>query len=166
MPTPGPAPKPADQRRRRNQPTFPTTRIPAAGRGDRPAPAWPAGVTSRKPPKAMAAIWEQLWAKPQAKVWEEQRLEDVVARYCVMRHRQMTSPDGELKKFAAEVRMLEDRLGMNSAAMLKLRWEIVTDEPDADDRPLASVSPIRRVAAVDPADAAAEPGDDDTPEDA
>lgn len=172
MPIPGPAAKPADQRRRRNQPTFPTTKIPAAGRGDKPTPPWPAGVTRRAPGKGLVAIWEQLWAKPQAVIWERQHLADVVARYAVMRHRQMTSPDGELKKFASEVRMLEDRLGLNAASMLKLRWEI---EDEVDDAPegagLATVTSLasrgRGVLAVDPMTTTADDADleeDDEPE--
>lgn len=149
MPIPGPAPKPAGQKRRRNKDTFATTKIPAAGLGDGPLPEWPSGILARKPPKAMVAIWESLWAKPQAYIWDRQHLHDIVARYVVNRYLLTKNPSLSLKD-ATELRMMEDRLGLNSAAMLKLRWEIEDAEQEEPGRPLASVTSIsRRVAAVD-----------------
>lgn len=48
-----------------------------------------------------------------------------------------------------EVRMLEDRLGLSPMAMLRLRWEVVEEEPEHGPKPLTG---IRRLQAVDPSD--------------
>ncbi len=112
---PGPAPKPDSQRRRRNA-TPPTMRLPAAGRtGD--APAWPLDE-----PKAR--VWRELWRLPQAVAWERMHLHRVVARYAVLVE---LAEAGE--RFAcAEVRQLEDRLGLTPMSLMRLRWEIGDDE--------------------------------------
>lgn len=105
---PGPAPNP--NARRRNA-RVGVVQLPAEGRQG-PAPKWPLGGKA-------PASWADLWAKPQAVMWERMRIEHVVARYCLL----LASLDQ-----AAEVRQLEDRLGLNPKAMRNLLWEIVEDE--------------------------------------
>lgn len=110
---PGPAPKPADQRRRRNAAPG-SLLLPAEGRAGA-APEWP---LSGKAP----TVWFVLWRKPQAVAWERFHLEDVVARYALVRaqaDKRVAHPT-----ILAEARQLEDRLGLSPMAMLRLRWEI------------------------------------------
>jgi hypothetical protein len=110
---PGPAPKPAAQRRRTNAAPG-VVLLPAAGRLG-PPPRWPLEVA--EPP-----VWAWLWTLPQAVAWERLRLERVVARYAAALIA-AESPDGSAAVMA-EVRQIEDRLGLSAMAMLRLRWEI------------------------------------------
>ena len=138
---PGPPPKPADQRRRRNAPLATTVKLPAEGRQGSP-PKWPLdGVTA-----AEKAAWKWLWSLPQAVAWERLGLVRTVGRYtrALVKAERMEAQTFLL----AEVRQLEDRLGLSAMSMLRLRWEISTDE-------LAEVrqereQPVRRLKAVDP----------------
>ena len=140
---PGPPPKPASERRRRNAPIANTTRLPA--RRDGSTPRWP---LSKARPGELAK-WRRLWELPQAVYWERVRCEDVVARY-VRTVIDAEEPDAPMsvRKAAQD---LEDRLGLNPMAMLRLRLEVAADEV-ADAR--ESVVPARRLKAVD-ADAVA-----------
>src|SRR5688500_649564 len=61
----GPLPKPADQRRRRNQPAIPTTNLPRSGRQGAP-PRCPYKLSV-----AGAAWWKWAWSTPQACGWDE-----------------------------------------------------------------------------------------------
>lgn len=126
---PGPPPKPAGERRRRNA-TVAMTQLPAEGRKGS-APSWPlpglpaddeglfAILESRE-----AELWDELWATPQAVAWERLRWLRTVARYVRFEVRAET---GDLKA-GAEARLLEDRLGLTPQAMLRLRWEVSADE--------------------------------------
>ena len=114
---PGPAPKPANTRRRRNA-TPPTMKLPAAGRDGAP-PRWP---LDGKPPRC----WRELWALPQAVAWERMHLTRVVARYARVLE---VAETGE-RYALAETRQIEDRLGLTPMALMRLRWEI--GEPDDD----------------------------------
>lgn len=130
---PGPPPKPDATRRRRN-PTAPMTALPAAGRSG-PPPPWPlAGPAPR--------AWTVLWATPQAAAWAPMGagVLGVVARYVSMLARV------ELPEVAAEVRLLEDRLGLSPVSMLRLRWAVSAE--DSDDVP----EPPRRLRVVDDPD--------------
>ena len=115
---PGPAPKPADQRRRRNAAPG-TVVLPAEGRSG-PAPEWP--FAGKAP-----TVWFTLWRKPQAVAWERLHLEDVVGRYALVRaqaDKRVAHP-----AILAEARQLEDRLGLSPMAMLRLRWEVSQPAP-------------------------------------
>lgn len=116
---PGPAPKPADQVRRRNAPAANTVKLPPEGRsGD--APAWPlAGDTP--------ATWDALWHTPQAAAWERLGWTRVVARY-VHILTLCENPEAMTAALLAEARQMEDRLGLTPMSMLRLRWEIAADE--------------------------------------
>lgn len=136
MGTRGPAPKPNDQRRRRNAPTANTQKLPAEGRkGD--APRWPLG--GRTP-----NIWAELWATPQAVMWERNGWERFVARYV----RVVLDAERSLHASAlAEARQMEDRLGLSPLAMMRLQWEIVPDEVD-EKRAVATTSTQKRALKV------------------
>lgn len=114
---PGPAPKPADTRRRRNAPLANTLRLPPEGRKG-PAPKWP--LSGEAPP-----VWAELWSTPQAAAWERLGWSRVVARYVVV----LADCEKSLSVgLLGEVRQLEDRLGLTPMAMLRLRWEVAADE--------------------------------------
>jgi len=118
----GPAPKPGGQRRRRNAPLANTVKLPAEGRAG-PPPAWPLGGRQSA---ALTVLWAQLWATPQAVAWEQLGWTRVVGRYA----RFLLKAEQPLASAAlqAEVRQLEDRLGLTPLSLLRLRWEIMTDE--------------------------------------
>lgn len=69
-------------------------------------------------------LWVELWRTPQSVQWERMRWTREVAQY--VRHKVM----GELGSLddAKEARQLSDRLGLSPLALLRLRWEITTDE--------------------------------------
>lgn len=132
---PGPAPKPADERARRNKAPV-AMRLPAAGREGEP-PGWPIGFN----PTARADnVWAELWKTPQAVAWERLGWTRVVARYVYL----LESSERDLdeiedpKVYAAllaaqtrllpELRQIEDRLGLNPLALLRLQWVIDGDE--------------------------------------
>lgn len=116
---PGPAPKPADQVRRRNAPAANTVKLPPEGRpGD--APEWPFGDDEPQ-------TWSELWATPQAVAWERLGWTRVVARY-VHILTLCESPESMTAALLGEARQMEDRLGLTPMSMLRLRWEIAADE--------------------------------------
>lgn len=135
---PGPPPKPDGQRVRRSAPLAGSvTKLPAEGRaGD--APLWP--LSGDAP-----TVWFELWATPQAAAWERMGWSRVVARYCgVLLEAESTSSAALL----GEVRQLEDRLGLSPMAMLRLRWEVVSDEV-AEQRETSKPKPRLKVVAAD-----------------
>lgn len=143
---PGPPPKPASQRRRRNAAPG-TLELPAEGyRGD--APDFPL----RDESNLEAAAWADLWRTPQAAAWARLGWVRTVARYC----RIMVQAEGAEASAAvmAEARQLEDRLGLSPMAMLRLRWEIVADELGEARAGREVQRPRSRPRAVDPVEAA------------
>lgn len=113
---------PALQPVRRNPRVGPVI-LPAEGRQGDP-PKWPlpgtVGLAERD-------LWITLWATPQAVMWERLGAGgiQVVARYCKL------STIGSLEldpRVLAEVRQLEDRLGLTPKAMRQLLWKISEDE--------------------------------------
>ena len=119
----GPTPKPPDQRRRRNA-TVPMVQLPAEGRQGKP-PKWPLPAVSPKDlAKLELEIWAELWATPQAAVWERLRWTRDIAQYARLK------AAGEMgsMKAVAEARQMGDRLGLNPQALLRVRWEIAPDE--------------------------------------
>lgn len=155
--TPGPIPKPADQRRRRNAPTIPTTALPAAGFAG-PYPAPPKWVTLDT---AGAAWWHWAWRTPSAAGWSSGDLvmisrrasiEDDLAAIHVVGGLDVADlldidPDDRTAELewlirrlhslaagklalAREARELEDRLGLTPKGMAALRWTIVDKDAD------------------------------------
>lgn len=151
---PGPLPKSATDRRRRNAPVIPTTRLPMSGRqGTAPRPpGWmPLGKSGK-------AWWQWAWKTPQAAAWAKghevfvarrAQLEDDLAAIELVdgldvaellgveaddRSRFVEGVIRKLHSLASgrlallkEARELEDRLGLNPKAMAALRWQIVAD---------------------------------------
>lgn len=139
---PGPAPKPGARRPnngRDNNPFHQSLALPSEGRRGR-APKWP--ISKMK--AGEKAAWSGLWATPQAVAWEKLGWTRVVARYC--RLMVIAEGDDAPVPIYAEVRQLEDRLGLTPKAMLSLRWSIVEDEV-AEKR---EEKPARRLRVVDP----------------
>lgn len=117
---PGPPPKHPSQRRRTN-PTIAMTRLPRSGRPGEP-PAWPLGRQSIRE----ADIWARIWRTPQAVAWEQLGWVDTVARYA--RIAALAERPKATVAALSEARQLEDRLGLNPLALLRLRWEVVDEE--------------------------------------
>ena len=119
---PGPAPKEQSVRRggnRRADTLSTATKVlPRTGRKGDPPP-WP---LPGRPTKAVVEVWADLWRLPQAVAWEEAALERVVARYVRTLVRAETPK--ATAAVLAEARQLEDRLGLSSMALLRLRWTI------------------------------------------
>lgn len=132
---PGPAPKAAAERARRNKAPV-AMRLPAAGR-EGEAPGWPVGYN---PTTRADNVWSELWATPQAVAWERLGWTRVVARYVYLLESSERDLDDivDPKVYAAllatqakllpELRQLEDRLGLNPLALLRLQWVIDGDE--------------------------------------
>lgn len=112
---PGPPPK-RNARRRNARPDWAT--LPADGRKGR-APRWPlSGRVQRG--------WAELWRRPQAVMWERNHDEYLVARYLVLRNTIQDELDNSVVNATAmaELRQIEDRLGLSPMAMKRLQWEI------------------------------------------
>lgn len=112
---PGPPPK-RNARRRNARPDWVT--LPADGRKGR-APRWPlSGRVQRG--------WAELWRRPQAVMWERSHDEYLVARYLVLRNAIQDELDNSVVNATAmaELRQIEDRLGLSPMAMKRLQWEI------------------------------------------
>lgn len=136
---PGPAPKLNPVRR--NARTGPLT-LPAQGRTGEP-PKWPLeGQTASE-----LDVWADLWATPQAVAWEKMGWTRVVARLC----RLMVAserPDAAAA-LLAEVRQLEDRLGLSPMSMRRLLWQVSSDEVAEKRSEKASESVRGRLRAVE-----------------
>lgn len=105
----------------------------------------------REQRKLEALLWKDLWRLPQAVQWERLGWTRDVAQY--VRHKVMAEL-GDLDG-AREARQWSDRLGLSPVAMLRLRWEVVSDET-AERRqarqvaPAAPATPRQRLRVVDP----------------
>ena len=114
---PGPPPK-RGARRRNARPEWRS--LPAQGRSGDP-PAFPLG----DPSVEALALWLDLWRTPQATAWEALSWTRVVARYTLL-VLDAEKPDAT-GALLAEVRQLEDRLGLSPMAMKRLQWEIAVE---------------------------------------
>lgn len=123
-----PGPLPTADRVRRNKPTIPTTKLPAAGRqGDPPEP--PAHVTLGE---RGLDWWGWAWRTPQACAWDDGSLFTVARRALledVLAGADWSTPDG--RGVLKEARELDDRLGLSPKGLAALRWSIVDEEPAA-----------------------------------
>lgn len=141
---PGPLPKP--DARRRNQPTIPTTALPASGRqGEPPQPPYDLGA-------AGAAWWLWAWSTPQSCAWNTGDLY-VTGRRAVLED--LVAAGGPLKEVSPlirEMRELDDRLGLTPKGLAQLRWKIVDEQAEAAEQAKArdELAARRRVKAVDP----------------
>lgn len=100
------------------------TIIPA---GERPGdiPAWPLPeFTDRE-----STLWEMLWRKPQARMWERFGQELEVALY-VRRLVEAEQPDSKVNT-GTLVRQMGDALGLTTPGMRNNRWKIEQIEKTA-----------------------------------
>lgn len=118
---PGPPPKHPSVRRRSNRSKARFV-LPSEGRKGK-APKWP--LPGRQLP-GEADVWRALWSTPQAVAWEHLGWVRTVARYCRVLVEAETP--GAKPLVLAEARQLEDRLGLSPMAMLRLQWEVATDD--------------------------------------
>jgi hypothetical protein len=91
--------------------------------------------------KLEAELWRDLWRLPQAVQWERLRWTRDVAQY--VRHKVLAEL-GDLDG-AKEARQWSDRLGLTPMSMLRLRWEVVSDEV-GDRRRERAAAPAKRTA--------------------
>jgi hypothetical protein len=96
--------------------------------------------------KLEAVLWKDLWSLPQAVQWERLGWTRDVAQY--VRHKTLAEL-GDLDA-AKEARQWSDRLGLSPMALLRLRWEIVSDElAEARDAKAAPAKARPRLRAVE-----------------
>lgn len=117
----GPPPDPMALRRERDAGEW--TILPAEGR-EGATPAWPlTDQTIRE-----STLWEQLWAKPQALMWERYGQDVEVALYV----RRLTEAEGmeSAVTLTTVVRQMADSLGITTPGMRANRWRIDRAEED------------------------------------
>lgn len=155
---PGPLPKPAGQRRRRNA-VAGQRLLPREGYQG-PIPELPprmildpeTGLTYERPwPDVVVRWWERAWRSPMAVVWAENETDYfLLARLAGLT---LTAMGGD-PRAAAEARQLEDRLGLSPMARRRLVWEVEGEDPDArtaaDNSGVIARRPAPAAPAVDP----------------
>lgn len=118
--------------------------LPAEGRTGE-LPEWP--LTEATPREV--ALWDDLWSKPQAVVWEEMGQELEVALFA-RTLAEAEKPDArvDVKKM---VRGYLDSLGLSVTGMLRNRWKIApaTDAPIGEVLPLEGAPARRRPSSRD-----------------
>lgn len=134
----GPAPDPNALRREKDGKDW--VSLPAKREG--PLPPWPRYMSA--PNEAELAMWEELWEKPQALVWEADHLEHTVAVYVRLfiecSQRNASAQRGTL------MRQREDGLLLSASALAAARYVIKTDgdaAPAPAPRASRSTSSIR-----------------------
>lgn len=115
----GPPPDPTALRRDRDAGEW--TILPADGRPGDP-PVWPMPEQSGRE----ADLWEALWRKPQAIVWERNGLEFEVALY-VRRFTEAELMDSVVT-LSTLVRQMGDSLGLTIPGLRANRWKIAVDD--------------------------------------
>lgn len=132
----GPPPDPNALRRDRAADKAGWTTLPAEGRTGEP-PQWP--LVAAQPREEV--LWESMWARPQAVMWERLGQEIEVAMFC----RKLS--EAELPKASVElqkvVRQYLDSLGMSVQGMLRNRWRIAANA-EAEVAPPGSARPAVR----------------------
>lgn len=118
----GPPPDPHSFRSERSGSDW--INLPALGRAGR-APRWPLFEKSRRE----NGMWLRVWRKPQALLWERDRLADQVAMY-VRTFCEAAEP-GAPASLRTLVRQQEGELLLNLPSMLAARVRIVADKPAA-----------------------------------
>jgi hypothetical protein len=111
----GPAPDPTALRRDRDAGEW--TILPAEGRQGA-TPDWPLTVQAEREED----LWEDLWAKPQALVWERYGQEVEVALY--VRRLVEAEERGAAAVLTTLVRQMADSLGLTTPGMRANRWRI------------------------------------------
>ncbi|MFE7315652.1 hypothetical protein ACFU7T_21610 [Streptomyces sp. NPDC057555] len=137
----GPAPDPAALRRDRDGDQWAV--LPTAGRPGS-APAWPL----TEPSGRELQLWDVLWKRPQAVMWERLGLELEVAMYA-RRFAEAEQPESRVN-LSTLVRQLSDSLGLTVPGMRANRWRIEAgaEEAPASPRPPARASARSRLKVV------------------
>src|SRR6266550_8015252 len=110
---PGPPPKPASQRRRRNK--APAV-IKLANRRPSKPPALPKGFSP-----AARKWWATVWASPMAALWLEADVPALVRLAALV---DLADSGDMAPQVLAEIRQLEDRFGLSPLARRRLQWEL------------------------------------------
>lgn len=111
----GPAPDPQALRRERDAGEW--TILPAEGR-EGATPVWPlTEQTDRE-----ADLWDDLWCKPQALMWERYGQAVEVALY--VRRLVESEERGSFVNLSTLVRQMSDSLGLTTPGMRANRWRI------------------------------------------
>ena len=78
-------------------------------------------------------MWQQLWTTPQAPMWATMHIERVIARYVAIT---CLAEETQQAGLLAEVRQLEDRLGLTPVSLRKLQWKIEhhDNQPDKSEK--------------------------------
>lgn len=118
----GPAPDPLALRRNRPSDKAGWTLLPYEGRPGL-APEWPL----TEPTDRELRLWDELWERPQAVMWEElsQELEVALFVRCLAEAEQ-PGAKVDVRKLA---RQYLDSLGLSVQGMLRNRWKISPGEP-------------------------------------
>lgn len=132
----GPAPDPTALRRDRDAGEW--TSLPADGRQGA-TPEWPLTEQTIRE----AELWESLWRKPQAVMWERLSQELEVALY-VRRFTEAELLDSAVN-LSTLVRQMGDSLGLTTPGLRANRWRITAGE--AQQREAAAGQPVGRVSA-------------------
>ncbi|TXS39272.1 hypothetical protein [Streptomyces sp. OR43] len=132
----GPAPDPTALRRDRDAGEW--TILPAEGRQGA-TPDWPLTAQAEREED----LWEDLWAKPQALVWERYGQEVEVALY--VRRLVEAEERGAAAVLTTLVRQMADSLGLTTPGMRANRWRIdrgsEQDETPAAPGAVPDISP-------------------------
>lgn len=119
MPGNGPAPKQADQRRRRNKPAAGDwVHLPIEGRKGK-APILPKDLDLSA---ATHKWWQEIWKTPMATQWTDGDVPALI-ELAMLRNYLMMG----VAKLANEVRLRSDQFGLTPEGRQKRRW-IITDE--------------------------------------
>lgn len=133
MPGRGPAPKPAEQRRRRNADPIGTTVLDPDAPADGPALA---EVTGRADWSAETLRWWEVWrTSPQAVAFLATDW-SVLGRLALLVERQWTRPSGAI---ASEIRLVEASLGATVVDRQRARMAV---KPSDESPGLAAVASI------------------------
>jgi len=145
----GPAPDPTALRRDRPSDKAGWTTLPEEGRKGRP-PKWPLVAPQ---PREME-LWKDLWARPQAVMWQQLDQRYEVAMFVrKLGEAELPRASVELQKV---VRQYLDSLGLSVQGMLRNRWRIEASAPAAPQTTTPRRAGAReRLRAVPDADAGA-----------
>jgi len=105
----------------RHRVAFDFVDLPAEGRK---------GAAPRLPPlrewsTETLRLWREVWRKPQATMWHD--VEAVVPLAIVWQDLQVLAPE-RTAALLAELRQVENALGLGPRALAQLRWRVVSDE--------------------------------------
>lgn len=135
----GPAPDPNALSRERDQGEW--TILPVGERPG-PLPEWPLPELCDRE----STLWEMLWRKPQARMWERYGQELEVALY-VRRVVEAEQPGSKVNT-GTLVRQMADALGLTTPGMRNNRWKIEQAEKPAVKSSVSRVSSRDRLKVV------------------